>query len=108
MKEITHFMNLRNINTQLQMKTRRYIEYMHHEEKNGSQKGENLLNTLAPLIKEEIKNDAYFKILNEIQFFKNKFSNDFLFDLCSVVKESTYAPEQLIFKKVIIKILLFT
>ena len=39
LSHINHFMKLRNINTNLSARIRRYIEYLHKEEKMGSKRG---------------------------------------------------------------------
>ena len=90
-------MKIRNIHTNIQMKVRRYIEYMHDEEKNGSQKGENLYKSLSMKLRNEMNVDIFFKILNEIPIFKRIFSKSFLENLSKVMKECTLAPDEHIY-----------
>ena len=91
-------MKYRSINSILQMRVRRYIEYMHEEEKMGNQRGEQLISMLSSNLKEELMYDAYLKKIQKIKLFKDNFSENFLKQLCLIYKECTFAPEECIFK----------
>ena len=91
-------MNYRNINRDLQMKIRRYIEYMHDEKKKGSQRGVEIVNYLSSHLRDEIKYDSYKKIIFEIKFLKQNFSQKLLIKLTNFLEEITYGPEEIIFR----------
>ena len=91
-------MKFRGINNVLQMRIRRYIEYMHEEEKMGNQRGENLIPSLSSHLKDDLYYDAYLKKINMIKVLKNNFSPGFLKKLCLIYKEFTFAPEEIIFR----------
>ena len=76
------------------IRVRKYLEYMHEEEK-LAQRGQNSLNKLSKNLKEEIMQESYLKFLKNIKIFK-KFSNEFLISLTNVVTEYTFAPDDLI------------
>ena len=79
------------------MKIRRYIEYMYNEEKFGCLRGENLVNSLSSLLKEELMIDSYQNILIKNEILKN-FSQEFINSLSQIAKELTFAPEEIIYK----------
>ena len=89
-------MRHRNINKSLQIKVRRYIEYIHEEEKKGSHRGEILINNLSINLLNEVKNEAYGRIFKEIAIFSENFSQSFLNSLSLQMKELVFAPDELI------------
>ena len=89
-------MKFRNINKNLQMKVRRYLEYMDEEEKKGSQRGANLIAGLSQNLIKEIKFEAYNKIFKDIKVFQEYFSAEFLSSLCTKMEEIVSAPEEII------------
>ena len=91
-------MKLRNITNNLQLKVRRYIEYMHDEEKNGSQKGEALFKSLSVKLKNELYIDIFMKIMKNIKVLNTNFSTSFLEELSKCIKEFTFAPDEYIIR----------
>lgn len=83
------------MNIQLQMKVKKYLEYMFHE--NQEQKRALLFNSLSKKLKEEVQVDIYEKILKNNKFLKNNFSETLLRNLSLKFEEITLAPEELIF-----------
>lgn len=79
----------------LQMKVRKYLEYMFHE--NNEQKKNLLFNSLSHKLKEEVQIDIYSKNLLNNKFFKNNFSENFLKRLSLEFQEITLAPEEFLF-----------
>ena len=88
-------MGLRNISRETQMKVRRYIEYMHEEEKIGSKRGNIYIQNLSSNLKKELFKETYQKKLRNILKI-NQFSNNFIDELCSKVFEFTAAPDEII------------
>ena len=95
---MTHFMKIRNVGQDLQMKIMRYLEYVHSEETSGYQKGESLLKSLSMELKQELNTEVFTRLVNEIPILKQKFSAEFLKELSSKVQEKFYAPDDIIYK----------
>ena len=93
----------------LQMKVKKYLEYMFHD--NQEQKRIMLFNSLSNKLKEEVQIDIYGKILRNNKFFKANFSDKFLQSLSLKFSEQTLAPEEIIYsvfsKEISILILIF-
>ena len=89
-------MQSRSISKALQTRIRRYVEYMNEEKKNGFSKGEyTIISSLSSNLRKELKIEAYSKYLNKIPCLKY-FSEEFLKNLCPLLKEETFAPEEFI------------
>ena len=89
-------MSKRSISKALQTRIKRYIEYMNEEKKNGFSKGEyTVINSLSSNLRKELKIEAYYKYLKKIPCL-NIFSEEFLKNLCPLLKEETFAPEEFI------------
>ena len=82
----------------IQIKVRRYLEYIDQQEKEGYQKGLTILETLSKSLKEEVLSAVFSKAIEHFGFLTKNFSEKFLLDLSLKMKELSYAPEQLIFK----------
>ena len=95
-------MKTRNISNNIRMKIRRYIEYMHEEEKLGVHRGDYLLKSLSNNLKDELLFDSYNKIISKIKILNKNFSEKFLDSLTLSVQEITFAPEEIIFKVIFI------
>ena len=94
-------MKKRNIPNLLQIRIRRYLEYMHEQEKLGAHRGKNLLKSLSNNLYEELVIESYGKILNKFKIFqKHKFSKDFVNSLALNMKEITFAPDEVVFSQV--------
>ena len=100
--EYTHFMRIRKVDTNLQMRIRRYIEYMHDESTSGFNKGKNLLNHLSSHLKNELLESIYMKSITSIPIFKNNFSERFLKRLSSIIEEKTYSPDDIIYEVLVL------
>ena len=93
---MTHFMRKRNISRALQMRVRRYMEYMHEEEKEGSQRGGMLIQALSTNLKNNILIESYFKVLKSCKIFKENFEDKFLKQLCLKIEEFSFAPGEIV------------
>ena len=92
---ISSYMKEKKMNIHLQMKVKKYLEYMFHE--NQEQKRELLFNSLSQKLKEEVQIDIYEKILKSNKFLKNNFSETLLKNLSLKFEEITVPPEEIIF-----------
>lgn len=98
MRDLVHYMDKRNINSNIQMRVKRYLEYMFEEEKVGFQRGDQgLLKSLPKKLSEDVKTEVYGKILKDLHIFKKYFSQDFINKLSTKFKEVAFSPEEIIF-----------
>ena len=89
-------MSQRCVNGEIQTKIRRYVEYIHNEDKEGFQRGEYLYNLLSKNLQNEINLDIYFKMTKEIPLFKKNFSDKFLIFLSKNIEEKSFATGEII------------
>lgn len=91
-------MSKRNVDGNLQLKARRYLEYVNQQEKRAFQKGESVLGSLSTSLRDEIIKNIYCRnFKKDISFFAENFSDDFIDALMLKAKEVSYAPEELIY-----------
>ena len=83
-------MKKKNININLQIKIKRFIEYNYEVEKEGYFKGSQLLSGISSNLKEELNFDAYGNCIRKHEIFSKNFSEDFLKKLTNVIQEFTY------------------
>lgn len=95
MKNIIEYMNKRKLNKNLQLKIKRYLEYMYEESQNNYKDNSDIKNSLSQTLKEEFLQDLYGKILKSNKFFQI-FSPEFLIKLSGSFKEQTLAPDDTI------------
>lgn len=97
LSDINYYMNQRGINKQLQIKIRRYLEYMHEEATTNASESRNILiNTLSNKLKEEFFCDYYGSILRENGIFK-KFSNEFIEAIVNFIEEVSCSPGEILY-----------
>ena len=89
-------MRKRNISRNLQMKVKRYLEYMNEEENEGMQRGESLIKNLSIQLQNELQIEAYNKLLSNIEIFKYNFSSNILKSLCLKFEEISLAPDEIL------------
>ena len=88
-------MKKRGINKFLQIKIKKYLEYMFEERKMNFKDTIFLTNSLSQSLKEEYYLELYGKILKTNRFF-SLFSESFLNKLTHKFYETTYGPDDLI------------
>ena len=91
-------MNKRNINSDLQHKIRRYVEYLHEEEKNGYYRGSYIFKVLSSNLQEEILKETYLKYVMDSHLFNNFFTPEFLKYIPLIIEEKNFAPGENIIK----------
>lgn len=91
-------MRIRKVDKTLQMRIKRYLEYMHDESTSGFRRGEEVLEYLAPRLKDELMENIYFKYISNIPLLKDNFSSVFLKSLALKFEEKTYSPEDIIYE----------
>ena len=89
-------MTERKVNISLQMKIRRYLEYMHEDKIFGSHRGEDIVKSVSNSLREELNSNIYLGCFKKIPIF-NYFTDEFLCDLAQACEEITIAPEEKLF-----------
>jgi len=88
-------MNKRGINKYLQMKIKKYLEYMYEESKMNYKDSLLLSQSLSQTLREECFHELYGKLIKHHSLFSN-FSDKFLNKMTLCFNETTYAPDDLI------------
>ena len=91
-------MKKRKINKNIQVKIKKYMEYMYEEElKEGlSETANEMISSLPNQLKNELNIDLYSKLLSTIPVFQN-FSNEFIENLSLKAVEMKFIPGEIIF-----------
>ena len=97
---INEYMNKKNINFDLRMRIRKYLEYVWEEEQYQNSEEEDLIiNKLSNTLKEELLLETNGKIMRQIPFFNNNFSPETLKKLVFKLREFHFMPGDIIFQK---------
>ena len=97
---INDFMQEKNINFDLRMRVRKYLEYIWHEEKIDKVENQaKIIEKLSDSLKDELLLEANGTIIRDIKMFSLNFSEDTLRQTVSIMKEMRYTPGDLIFLK---------
>ncbi len=97
---INDFMREKNINFDLRMRVRKYLEYIWHEEKIDKVENQvKIIEKLSDSLKDELLLEANGTIIRDIKMFSLNFSEDTLRQTVSIMKEVRYTPGDLIFLK---------
>ncbi|EAS02102.2 cation channel family protein (macronuclear) [Tetrahymena thermophila SB210] len=96
---ITNYMRKRNISRNLQHLVLKNLEYKNQIETCGDLNGEQILNTLNEQLKNDVKEEYFFKILNEAKLFRLNFSRDCLKKLALKMREQLISPGEIIYKE---------
>ena len=88
-------MKFNNIEADLQLRVKKYFEFIFQEEKINDGKAEELLSTkLNLLLKEEILLQTYGEILNTLPVFYDNFSFDTIRKLVHKVRILKFSPDE--------------
>ena len=74
------------------------MEYMHDENTSGFHRGESLLSSLSPRLKDELVLNINAKWIGNMPALANNFSEAFLKKLALKFEEKTYSPEDIIYE----------
>ena len=95
---INAYMKAKNINVDLRIRIRKYIEYIWEEEKDQNEsETENIINKLSRNLKEELLLNANGIVLREFPVFYMNFSEDSLRKLVYHIKEINLTPGDVIY-----------
>ena len=97
---INEFMNEKNINFDLRMRVRNYLEYIFKEEKieKVEEQGQ-IIKKLSDSIKEELLIEAHGSVIRDVKLFSLNFSEDTLRKTVLIMKEIRYTPGDIIFNQ---------
>ncbi|KAL4510552.1 hypothetical protein ABPG72_004706 [Tetrahymena utriculariae] len=96
---ITNYMNMKNINSDLQYQIRQYVEYyLKEQSQNNSQMETQIINQLSDFLRESLKFEAN-KLVTNSPIFINHFSQEFIQKVVPLIKEKRSTPEELIYQE---------
>ncbi|KAL4463934.1 hypothetical protein ABPG74_005871 [Tetrahymena malaccensis] len=96
---ITNYMNMKNINSDLQYQIRQYVEYyLKEQSQNNSQMETQIINQLSDFLRESLKFEAN-KLVTNAPIFSNHFSQEFIQKVVPLIKEKRSTPEELIYQE---------
>ena len=92
-------MNSKNIENDLQVRVRNYLEFNWNEDKLCNKEAEkDVFNKLSDKLRDEILMQSYGKVLESIPFIKRNFSEQAIHSLVSIMKQSRFYPGEKIFE----------
>lgn len=92
-------MNKRKLNDDIQIKVRKYYEYLNSEENQDFDLGDEYIEGLPLDLKKEVMIDIYGKILNSKKIFHLNFSHSFINAIAAKIKEQKFGIDEIIYNK---------
>ncbi|CAD8111853.1 unnamed protein product [Paramecium primaurelia] len=96
---VSNHIKQRGLNTQLQFRVRKYIEYYLQFKQEEELDLDELMGQLNPKLKQEVQIAMYYSYFKNSKLLGSNLSEEILKKLCFCVHEKTYAPEEFIIKK---------
>ncbi len=96
-REIHQYMRKRDVDLDLQIRVRNYIEWI-EKKGEGKEKEDRILKPLSKVLKEEVLYQVYGKRIRKIELLKKNFSRDLIKEMALKVSEVSFVPEENIFK----------
>ncbi|KAL4483357.1 hypothetical protein ABPG72_007999 [Tetrahymena utriculariae] len=97
MYTISSYMAKKNIDFELQMQIKEYLEYFWNMQYSRDQQQEqNLISQLSPKLKERLLLETFKMIVVDCQIFKDNFSQQFIMDIIQLIQECSYRPDEII------------
>ncbi|EAR83225.2 cation channel family protein (macronuclear) [Tetrahymena thermophila SB210] len=93
------YMKKRKLPKSLQMRVRKYYEYLYAEKKQENELGIKLIDDLAPTLRSDVLKEMYSNILKKQKLFNLNFSETFITNLYKYVKEKKYSVDEYLFKE---------
>jgi len=95
---INQFMLEKNVNFDLRMKIRKYLQYIRNEENlEGIEHQAQIINKLSDSLKDELLLEANGPIIRDIKLFNLNFSEETLRQTIGIMKEMRFTPGDMIF-----------
>ncbi|KRX09786.1 Cyclic nucleotide-binding protein [Pseudocohnilembus persalinus] len=95
--ELQNYMSTRQITQNVQVKVRKYLEYIDSKSTESPERGQETINLLSPSLREEIKQDFFGKILHEMKIFRFNFSQRCREQLALCMEEKMFGPGEIIY-----------
>ncbi|KAL4456036.1 hypothetical protein ABPG73_011548 [Tetrahymena malaccensis] len=94
------FMQQKNVNQDLRMRIRNYLEHMHRQfQENNSEGQKKVINKISPSLLKEMNQDIYKEFIFSNEIFNQIFSLDFLKSTLDTVEEFVATPGEYLFKE---------
>jgi hypothetical protein len=87
------YMRKRGLNRTLQMKVKKYLEYMFEESKNNFKDNAFIRESLSSTLRDEMLLELYGKLIRSHKILNSNFSEPFLNKLALVFHETTFGPD---------------
>ncbi|KAM3132822.1 hypothetical protein pb186bvf_015127 [Paramecium bursaria] len=97
MSLVSSYVQQRQVSKNLAIKVKKFYEYLIKLEQSKESDGEQIMNKLSPSLKRELNIDIYQKYLLNSKLFKVTFSKEFIEQVCQLMQERQYTPEENIF-----------
>nr|AAA95996.1 K+ channel [Paramecium tetraurelia] len=96
---VSNHIKQRGLNTQLQFRVRKYIEYYLQFKQDEELDLDELMGQLNPKLKQEVQIAMYYRYLKHSKLVGTNFADDIIKKLCFCIHEKTFAPEEVIIKQ---------
>ncbi|KAL4434927.1 hypothetical protein ABPG74_021266 [Tetrahymena malaccensis] len=97
MYTISSYMAKKNIDFELQIQIKEYLEYYWDMQYSRDEQQEQfLINQLSPKLKERLLLETFKMIVIECQIFKHNFSQQFMMEIIQLIQECSYRPDEII------------
>ena len=97
MNIIDEYMSKNNLNVELKVRVKKYLEFIWNSGPKSIEREQKLLSNLPNSLKEEILLESNGKFLKEFSILRNNFSEDFINKLSLRINAVTYAPKDIIY-----------
>ena len=97
-RQITNYMKRKRLSRAIQVRVRKYLEYVLDGEMTYRVEEQKVLEMLSVPLRNEISTEINVKAVRDCRVFSHNFTEKFLAVLAKDLKESTLSPEQVIFK----------
>jgi len=98
MNNLQKYLKRRSLDIEIQYRVKNYYAYLEEQRTEVNEIGGEMVENLANSIKDEIKQNIYGKMLNNLSLFRLNFSSAFLNLLSLSVKEKQINPEEFLFE----------
>ena len=97
MVTINKYMKKKQVNKELQIKIKKYLEYALNEETSLSVGESSIHSILSESLKKELINEIHGRVLMASPLFYKVFDRSFLAKITYIMQEKLYSPEDMIF-----------
>ncbi len=99
---IDKYLKKQNISNDLQVRLRKYIEFIYRQEGNFTTQAEEILmKKLSPDLKQELLKESFSGFTNSIFFLNENFSEETMNKVVSIIKTRNFSPGEIICKVIL-------